>query len=99
VLASSAFAKAVFSAQATEFRLLTAPPYAFRSPNHRRSALGGAEEFLLPPREQDVAQRRAVVRSVDGQAKTVEHRGLLVRKLDSDVFELTGSRGRLTRRS
>jgi hypothetical protein len=39
-----------------------------------------------------VAQRSAVVRSVDGQAKTVEHRGLLVRKLDSDVFELIGSR-------
>ena len=41
-----------------------------------------------------IAQRSAVVRSVDAQAKALEHRGLLVRKLDSDVFELTGSRGR-----
>ena len=61
-------------------------------PNRRRSALGGAEKFLLPSREQDVAQRGAVVHSVDGQAKAVEHRGLRVRKLDSDVFELIGSR-------
>jgi len=36
-------------------------------PNRRRSALGGAEKFLLPPREQDVAQRSAVVGSVDGR--------------------------------
>jgi hypothetical protein len=38
----------------------------------RRAALGGAEKFLLPPREQDVAQRTAVVPSVDGQAKTLD---------------------------
>ena len=31
--------------------------------------------------------RRAVVRSVDGQAKTVEHLGLIVREFDRDVFE------------
>jgi hypothetical protein len=31
--------------------------------------------------------RRAVVRSGDGQAKTVEHLGLIVREFDRDVFE------------
>jgi hypothetical protein len=56
-------------------------------PNRRRPALGGTEKFLLPPREQDVAQRCTVVDSVDEQAKTVEHRGLLVGEFDRDVFE------------
>ena len=37
--------------------------------------------------KEDVAERRAVVRSVDGQAKAVEHRGLLLRELDRNVFE------------
>ena len=35
--------------------------------NRRRARLRGAEERLLPPREQNVAQRRAIVRPVDGQ--------------------------------
>jgi hypothetical protein len=48
--------------------------------NRRRSA--------LPPCEEHVAQPGAVVRSVDWQAKTVEHRGLLVREFDRDVLEL-----------
>jgi hypothetical protein len=32
-------------------------------------------------------------------AGALEHRGLLVRELDSDVFELIGSEGRFRRRS
>ena len=48
------------------------------NPNRGRSALGSAKKFPLPPREQDVAQRSAVVCPLDGQAKTVEHRRFLV---------------------
>jgi hypothetical protein len=58
-----------------------------RIANRRRPTLGGAKKFLLPPSEEDVTQRSAVVYAVNRQAQAVQHGDLLVRELNRDVFE------------
>jgi len=63
------------------------PHYGFLSPIAGAPLSAAPRNFLLPSREQDVAQRRAFVGSVDRQAKAIERRGLLVRELDRDVLE------------
>ena len=67
-----------------------------------RSSVYEVDECRHPDRpairpEHESLRKRPLVRSVE--AKTVEHRGLLVRKLDSDVVELIGSEGGFRRRS